>query len=171
MLPFVPSSQAKSPFAIHAIGGHEAKSSVALHAAGGARKKWWAGAELNCRHRDFQSRALPTELPAHSGCESREPRLRSATSPETSSGGSSEAENEGYGTEIAPECQAELAREGLLTREAGRHRFPRVCRAGPASAARTRPSGSRGRRTAGRDLDRTREGEPAHTPPPRRRPG
>jgi hypothetical protein len=26
---------------------------------------WWAGAELNCRHEDFQSSALPTELPAH----------------------------------------------------------------------------------------------------------
>ena len=27
---------------------------------------WCRGAELNCRHRDFQSRALPTELPRHS---------------------------------------------------------------------------------------------------------
>ena len=27
--------------------------------------KWCRGAELNCRHRDFQSRALPTELPRH----------------------------------------------------------------------------------------------------------
>jgi hypothetical protein len=26
---------------------------------------WWAGAESNCRHEDFQSSALPTELPAH----------------------------------------------------------------------------------------------------------
>ena len=26
---------------------------------------WWAGTELNCRHKDFQSFALPTELPAH----------------------------------------------------------------------------------------------------------
>ena len=25
---------------------------------------WWAGAELNRRHEDFQSSALPTELPA-----------------------------------------------------------------------------------------------------------
>ena len=25
----------------------------------------WAGAELNRRHEDFQSSALPTELPAH----------------------------------------------------------------------------------------------------------
>ena len=29
------------------------------------RKKWWTGGELNSRHRDFQSRALPTELPVH----------------------------------------------------------------------------------------------------------
>src|SRR4030066_295724 len=27
------------------------------------REKWWPGAELNCRHCDFQSHALPTELP------------------------------------------------------------------------------------------------------------
>ena len=27
--------------------------------------KKWAGSELNTRHRDFQSLALPTELPAH----------------------------------------------------------------------------------------------------------
>jgi hypothetical protein len=28
-------------------------------------KEWWTGGELNSRHRDFQSRALPTELPVH----------------------------------------------------------------------------------------------------------
>ena len=28
-------------------------------------QKWWTGGELNSRHRDFQSRALPTELPVH----------------------------------------------------------------------------------------------------------
>ena len=27
-------------------------------------QKWWPGAELNCRHEDFQSTALPTELPS-----------------------------------------------------------------------------------------------------------
>ncbi len=26
---------------------------------------WWAGSESNTRHKDFQSFALPTELPAH----------------------------------------------------------------------------------------------------------
>ena len=30
-------------------------------------KKWWAGTGLNRRHQDFQSCALPTELPAHQG--------------------------------------------------------------------------------------------------------
>ena len=40
--------------------------------------------------------------------ESREPRLRSAASPEGSSESYCEAKNEGYGTEIAPECQVEL---------------------------------------------------------------
>ena len=29
-----------------------------------AEEKKWAGSELNTRHRDFQSLALPTELPA-----------------------------------------------------------------------------------------------------------
>src|SRR5262245_21985150 len=28
-------------------------------------KEWWAGTGLNRRHQDFQSCALPTELPAH----------------------------------------------------------------------------------------------------------
>ena len=27
--------------------------------------EWWPGAESNCRHADFQSAALPTELPGH----------------------------------------------------------------------------------------------------------
>jgi integrase len=35
-------------------------------------KRWWAGAELNCRHQDFQSCALPTELPARPRHESRD---------------------------------------------------------------------------------------------------
>src|SRR6266850_183590 len=33
-----------------------------------ARNEWWAGTGLNRRHQDFQSCALPTELPAHQGC-------------------------------------------------------------------------------------------------------
>jgi hypothetical protein len=28
------------------------------------RGVWWLGAELNRRHKDFQSSALPTELPS-----------------------------------------------------------------------------------------------------------
>jgi hypothetical protein len=28
-------------------------------------QKWWPKAELNRRHKDFQSSALPTELPGH----------------------------------------------------------------------------------------------------------
>jgi hypothetical protein len=33
--------------------------------------KWWPGRELNPRHADFQSAALPTELPGRA-----EPRIR-----------------------------------------------------------------------------------------------
>ena len=32
----------------------------------GVMIKWWFGAESNRRHADFQSAALPTELPNHS---------------------------------------------------------------------------------------------------------
>jgi hypothetical protein len=32
---------------------------------------WWAGSESNTRHEDFQSSALPTELPAHRSCTRR----------------------------------------------------------------------------------------------------
>jgi len=44
----------------------------------GGRKKWWTGGELNSRHRDFQSRALPTELPVHSGGKRRSPYQKAA---------------------------------------------------------------------------------------------
>src|SRR5208283_4759955 len=30
-------------------------------------EEWWLGAELNRRHKDFQSSALPTELPSRRG--------------------------------------------------------------------------------------------------------
>ena len=31
------------------------------------KKEWWPGTELNRRHKDFQSSALPTELPGPRG--------------------------------------------------------------------------------------------------------
>ena len=31
----------------------------------GLNVRWWPRAESNCRHKDFQSSALPTELPGH----------------------------------------------------------------------------------------------------------
>ena len=34
---------------------------------GPERLRWWPRAESNCRHLDFQSSALPTELPGHRG--------------------------------------------------------------------------------------------------------
>ena len=36
-----------------------------------SRVIWWAGSESNTRHEDFQSSALPTELPAHRDCKRR----------------------------------------------------------------------------------------------------
>ena len=36
--------------------------------------KWWPGRESNPRHRDFQSLALPTELPGHCTCGKTEVR-------------------------------------------------------------------------------------------------
>jgi hypothetical protein len=40
--------------------------------------KWWPGRELNPRHADFQSAALPTELPGLL----REPRIKQAEAPD-----------------------------------------------------------------------------------------
>ena len=34
------------------------------HCCGARTAKWWLGAESNRRHKDFQSSALPTELPS-----------------------------------------------------------------------------------------------------------
>ena len=41
---------------------------------------WWSGAESNCRHKDFQSSALPTELPNLAGILGFEPRISDSKS-------------------------------------------------------------------------------------------
>jgi hypothetical protein len=41
------------------------RSNVAVSDLWNGKKWWWAGVESNRRHKDFQSFALPTELPAH----------------------------------------------------------------------------------------------------------
>src|SRR5438552_17515868 len=38
-----------------------------LYLLPGCFDQWWLGAELNRRHKDFQSSALPTELPSRLG--------------------------------------------------------------------------------------------------------
>ena len=83
---------------------------------------WWPGAESNCRHADFQSAALPTELPGRAPvavCERDE--------------GGIIAKSPWLGTEIC--CARWLKRLGLLTAlapgdiygplSAGREFFPK----------------------------------------------
>ena len=38
-----------------------------LHSSSPSERTMWLGRELNPRHEDFQSSALPTELPSRSG--------------------------------------------------------------------------------------------------------
>src|SRR5262249_37431963 len=42
----------------------------------GATRKWWPGSESNQRHADFQSAALPTELPGQAGRTARAGSVR-----------------------------------------------------------------------------------------------
>ena len=45
--------------------------------------KWWRGTESNCRHYDFQSYALPTELPRHKGTHAQaRPKMIARVRPE-----------------------------------------------------------------------------------------
>jgi hypothetical protein len=44
---------------------------LAIRSSPKASEGWWPGTELNCRHYDFQSYALPTELPGHSVARNR----------------------------------------------------------------------------------------------------
>ena len=49
-------ARAHSPLHFLEIAARESKTPMI---------SWWAGSESNTRHKDFQSFALPTELPAH----------------------------------------------------------------------------------------------------------
>jgi integrase len=70
---------------VSASGTGSGTSELAVASGGDVttEKKWWTGGELNSRHRDFQSRALPTELPVHRAATGRrEPPEASATLPD-----------------------------------------------------------------------------------------
>src|SRR5439155_22601907 len=49
------------------FGGHPSREGelawLAIRSSPKASEGWWRGTESNCRHYDFQSYALPTELP------------------------------------------------------------------------------------------------------------
>lgn len=52
-------ARARSTFALRAFGGQPSHPITS--------EGWWRGTESNCRHYDFQSYALPTELPRQAG--------------------------------------------------------------------------------------------------------
>ena len=52
-----------TPHAIRANSEQQTKKMTCISA--GHLKLWWPGTESNRRHGDFQSPALPTELPGH----------------------------------------------------------------------------------------------------------
>ena len=61
------------------MGAEAAKNDTLLYSDGvhptdeALLEKWWRGTESNCRHYDFQSYALPTELPRPGGLATEEP--------------------------------------------------------------------------------------------------
>src|SRR4030067_184500 len=55
-----------------AVGGRIIENCPGILISPAGQGKWWPGAELNCRHCDFQSHALPTELPGRGRADYRE---------------------------------------------------------------------------------------------------
>jgi hypothetical protein len=56
---------------LRALAGLPSRSSLVMRASEG----WWRGTESNCRHYDFQSYALPTELPRPGSTDDRGPTI------------------------------------------------------------------------------------------------
>jgi hypothetical protein len=119
-------------------------------------EKWCEGAESNRRHTDFQSVALPTELPSHResafcrGPRGRTPQVRDSL------------ERHPHGATVSAGCQRPTSRTTGV-RRAGTRRPPLLMKRSPRSVAR-QPLTPNPRH---RSQEKPRYGETSNDTPPR----